>query len=248
MGAIKRSVVAMSFLAFISPGVYAEKMVDKKGEILEFIKSGSGLTIKWKNSTKVYKNIIGIEGHVYKDVSIFNGQPSLFYSSVASRMKYDIHYTLYVRDHNITIDCAYVNINDSGLTINNAVCGLNKTLVANCPDLIGVYASKWREDAYRQMNKYMLSKKNGQVDILMGDMEDISIIARYKTKSDIQDYNFQTIARKNGVEYDLGKEKIYLIYLIGDSAVGKIERQVSVDEANGFKVLTRQDLKNIFSD
>lgn len=143
--------------------------------------SQNSITINFNGKEKLYKDVIGTEGQIYKDFMIFNNQPTLWYSNTASRFKFDVYYTLQVNQDDVTIDCAYADIMDSssGLSINKAICGLNKKLDSYYPDLIYLFSNKWIDSITQQKGITL------PINIKIGKIGSLVITARYLTQESL---------------------------------------------------------------
>lgn len=203
------------FFLFVIGYAISEEIILKNGDgtpkyTFNMSKSESTLTIGFNGKTYQYKDVIGIEGQVYKNFVIFNNQPALWYSSITSKNNYDIYYTLILKNNGVFIDCAYANISfsDYNMVINRAVCGLNTELNADYSDLIYSFANKWEDDISSQIRSLKVSSGDS---LLLGKIDDISILINYNINkeldSDIADITFSLKHKK----YKPLHKKIYLV-------------------------------------
>lgn len=222
--------ILILFLIFNSNLAISENFIvkDDKGNNISIRVASLGDTLlaSFNGKEKLYKDVVGNEGQVYKDFVIFNKQPSLWYSNTSSRLKFNVYYTLQAKQNKLMVDCAYADIHDSstGMVINKAICGLNKELNSNYSDLIYSFSDKWIESFDQQ-------KISVPLDIQLGKVDDITIYASYSSQEAFDTYTPEIILNYQDKSYNFGKEKVYIVYLVNNlSEVNRIDRVIDSEK------------------
>lgn len=199
---MKRLIVLIVFMRILcSFSVSAAEI--SKGE-------GGSVILNVGSGSVIYKDILGSKDGIYRGLVFVNDTPALLASG-----EEDVVYTLKVAGGKILIDCAIAEArsNQTGISIRNSMCGIDKELWSDYSELGYLYTDQWKEQA-ASVDVSSVVTHGKPLDIVEGVIEGIEIHQVYKTLPQLEDADPQVYLKRGGECYEIFKGKVFVSYSV----------------------------------
>lgn len=202
---------------------------------------GGSIILDSKPTPKVYNDITQPKDGVYRDLIQTNGTPALFTSGEA-----DIIYTLKEENGKILIDCAIAETrsSQSGISIRNSMCNINKELDADYAEIGYTYTDLWKS-AVSNIEITKLVQHRKPLDITKGRLGIFEIHERYNTRSQLENAAPETYLKKENDCYIIPYEKTFINYSVTNPAQPTSISTLVNAESYEFKKYEVNDLRSL---
>ncbi|MGE4408410.1 hypothetical protein [Pseudomonas sp.] len=215
----KISSITLPILLALATSAYAQTytVTVNRGEATETYQGNMDtgeLTIHWGKETKIFADIVGYAGQTSKTLISFNGGPALAYENAGSNTRFEIFYTLELKDKVTVIDCAYFNIRNgqNGASIRKAVCNLHTALSNENQDMISTYSDKWIEASNAVSLQSVMAEPSEPADLPLGRLGEVDVALRYSSVDDLMSATPKTIATAGAKSHEVSSGNAYFVY------------------------------------
>lgn len=224
-------IAALTQTTLTLPANASETINEKNGMII----------LEGKNGAAVYNDITNQKDGIYRALIRTNGTPALFTSGDA-----DIIYTLKEENGKILIDCAIAETrsNQSGISIRNSICEINKELTSDYAGIGYSFTDKW-DDEVSSIDITPLTMRNIPIDIIKGVTEGVEIHETYSHISQLENSTPDTYLKIGDECHKIPYKKVFVNYSTTNQNQPIGISVLTNPEIYEFKKYTPKDLKSL---
>lgn len=202
---------------------------------------GGRLVLYSKGHEVIYKNILGSNEGMDRDLISINGSAALRVSA-----RFEFYYTLIVKDVGVLIDCAYADArnNYNGARVSAGICGLNIKLGKGYDEVAQSHLNTWTDRLFSFDTKSVF-KDHRATSFLLGYVGGVEVYDRYSSVAELDGASPQKYIKSAAGCFNFGSKTGFPIFTNDvDFKINYLDILISSTPMR-FQRLTEQDLMRI---